>query len=707
MQEERLEKGSSSTFRRIMQALRTNQRMPVALVFIGPAFLVGVGGGLGAIAFRWLITSVTRVSFEWLPRFTQALGSDIHLILAPTLGGLLVGYLVTHYAPEAKGHGVPEVMEAVALRGGRIRPIVALIKSLASAICIGSGGSVGREGPIVQIGSALGSTLGQKLNLSEDRIRNLVACGAAAGISATFNAPIAGLIFAMEVILGDFGVRNFTSVAIAAVTADVIGRIAFGNIPAFQVPEYQLHSLWEYPLYVGLGVLAAGIAVFYVRAVYQTEAIFERSRRIPATLQPALGGLLLGLLAWVYTRLPAFSGDPIPHIYGVGYETISLALLGGLSLGLATILMLLKIAGTSLTLGSGGSGGIFAPSLFIGATLGAGFGRWLEMIIPGVTAPAGAYALVGMGAVFAAAAHAPITAVLILFELTDDYRIILPLILAAGVATVLSHHWLEGESIYTLKLTRRGIRLRFGRDIDIMESVLVEEVMSRDAHPLPPEFPAKALPELFLRYNSHAFPITDAEHHLLGMVSLSDYRRAAQSYPSLDDLRVIDIGTREPSVAYPDENLRSVLRRMAPRDLSRMPVVNRDDARRLVGVIRRNDIIRAYERASAGRAQRTFRGMPKLPGSEVAEFFVLEQSPIHGKRLAEIRLPRECAVVGIVRNGELIVPHGDTDLLAGDQVMILLGKCRQDELQRFFNPSAKDGEAASGAGEGSGGRSQI
>jgi CIC family chloride channel protein len=664
-------------------------QIPEVLSHLGPAFLVGLGGGLGAIVFRWLINLFTRVSFNWLPQVTQGMGM-FFLVLAPTVGGLIVGFLITRFAPEAKGHGVPEVMEAVALEGGRIRPIVAVIKSVASAITIGSGGSVGREGPIVQIGSALGSTLGQKLHFSEERIRNLVACGSAAGISATFNAPIAGFIFAMEVILGDFGVRNFSSVAIAAVTADVIGRIAFGDLPAFAIPTYELVSQWEYLLYAVLGVLAAAVAAFYVRVVYGAEDLFNKHIKLPEMVKPALGGLLLGVFSLFYIRFLGLPDTNIPHVYGVGYDTISTALLGKLTISAAFALMAIKIIATALTIGSGGSGGIFAPSLFIGSTLGAGIGAMLTRFLPGITGPQGAYALVGMGAVFAGAAHAPITAVLILFELTDDYRIILPLIMAAGIATILSHHWLKGESIYTLKLSRRGIRLRSGRDVDIMESVAVSEVMKHEPMSVKPDLPASELAELFLRHNSHSFPVVDGDMTLLGMVSLADYRRAAQGDQPLEDLSVLDIATRRPLVAYPDESLRIVLRRMAPADLSRVPVLDRAHPTRLVGVIRRNDIVRAYERASAMQGEKILQGMPKPPGAEVVEFIVSDTSDSVGKNLAQIGLPRECVVISIVRNGEVIIPHGDTELQPGDQVTILLGGCPITDLHPYFKPSISD-----------------
>ena len=359
------------------------------------AIVVGIGAGLGAIVFRWLIGLVERFSFtllaaafSYLPDSVEWLRRYGHVVLAPALGGLLVGWLVYRYAREAKGHGVPEVMEAVALRGGRIRPIVAIVKSLASALSIGSGGSVGREGPIVQIGSALGSTLGQLLHLSEDRIRNLVACGAAAGIAATFNAPIAGVFFALEVILGEFGVASFGPVVLASVVSSVVGRIAFGDVPAFIVPEYSIQSLWEYGFYALLGVLGALVGVAYTRLIYWSEDRFEAWKGAPEWGKPAIGGALLGLLAILYGQLPGLGFDRIPQVFGVGYATIDAGLMGRLAIGVMAALMVLKLVSTALTLGSGGSGGVFAPSLFIGSMMGGAWGLAVGRLFPQVAAPA-------------------------------------------------------------------------------------------------------------------------------------------------------------------------------------------------------------------------------------------------------------------------------------------------------------------------------
>jgi CIC family chloride channel protein len=265
---------------RSVRALLDHWQPPETVVLVTTALIIGLGGGLGAVVFRWLINGFTYISFERLKGPLSFMGPS-YVLVAPAIGGLLAGPLIYFFAREAKGHGVPEVMEAVALRGGRIRPIVVVIKSLASSLSIGSGGSVGREGPIVQIGSALGSTIGQLLRLSDERIRNLVACGAAAGIAATFNAPIAGVLFALEIILGEFSVGYFSTVVISSVTASVVGRIAFGNTPAFVVPQYSMVSPWELVLYVLLGGLAGLVAVAFGRSNWLVLSSCVR-RRLPS-----------------------------------------------------------------------------------------------------------------------------------------------------------------------------------------------------------------------------------------------------------------------------------------------------------------------------------------------------------------------------------------------------------------------------------------
>ena len=665
---------------------------PSDAIFIGTAVLVGIGTGIGAIIFRYLIQGVEWVGYDWFPRVTQAWGVA-YVVIIPAIGGLIVGPLIYFFAREAKGHGVPEVMEAVALRGGRIRPVVAVVKSLASAISIGSGGSVGREGPIVQIGSALGSTLGQKMGLSDDRIRNLVACGAAGGIAATFNAPIAGVVFALEIILGEFSVKYFSSVVVSAVTASVIGRTVFGDVPAFIIPvEYGINSLWEFAFYPILGVAAAFMGVFFARFLYWAEDIFAKWKAIPEWVQPAVGGVMLGILALVYPRLTGVTWTHIPQVYNVGYDVIEAALANQLTLKIALVLLMLKMLATSLTIGSGGSGGVFAPGLFMGAMFGAAFEMTLKLIFPNLLAPAGAYALVGMGAFFAATAHAPLTAVLILFELTGDYQIMLPLMLTVVIATVVAQKLLKGESIYSLKLTRRGVRLQRGRDVDILQGVLVSEVMSHETSTVSKDIKLKELSTIFNRSRLHGLAVLDDYGKLWGMVTVSDLERAINDGIPLSTSTVEEIATQHTHLltAYPDENIGEALNRMSRRGFGRLPVVSREDNQHLLGLIQRRDIVEAYKLALTKRAeiqQRTQRmQMRNIDGTEFIDLNIKAESNANGKTISELaeKLPHDCILISIRRDGQVLIPHGETKLQADDQLTAFIQSKDVEQLYACF-----------------------
>lgn len=550
------------------------------------AILIGVIGGFGAILFRWLLYGINdlfffqRLSIEFLSPMGHRLGPLV--VLLPAAGGLLVG-LVTHYfAPETRGHGVPEVMEAVATRGGRIRPRVAVAKALASGICIGSGGSSGREGPIVQIGSAAGSTIGQLLRLDSQDLKVLIGCGATAGITATFNTPIAGVLFAIELILLEFKTRSFVPLVISSVFATIVSRAFLGSQPAFPIPAYAFENAAELVFYLILGLLAGLVGILFIEGLYQAEDLFERIKVHPV-FKPALGGLLLGAL-----------GVGFPQVFGVGYETVSGILeqrIGNLGLGLLGFLLLLalvKIAALSITLGSGGSGGVFAPSLFIGATIGGAFGVLVNLAFPQVTAPYPAYALVGMAAVFSAASRATFTSIIMLFEMTRDYNIILPLMFACVVADIVA--WLiYPDTIYTKKLSRRGIRIAQDLEINVLKTRYVGEVMTREVETIPQDLPLRAVRDRILETGHQGFPLVDEEGRLVGIITGRDVMEAIKRDKNLP---AIAVAQRELIVAYPDETLDLVWERMGRHDIGRLPVVAREDPQRLVGFLTKGDLIR-------------------------------------------------------------------------------------------------------------------
>ncbi|HUX22448.1 MAG TPA: chloride channel protein, partial [Spirochaetia bacterium] len=369
------------------------------------------------------------------------------------------------FAREAKGHGVPEVMYAITEKKGVIRPRIVIAKALASALSIGSGGSVGREGPIVQIGSAWGSTFGQFLGVRENQLRTLVACGAAAGIAATFNAPIGGVLFASEIILGSFAMTNLGSIVVASVLAATIGRIYFGNSASFPIPSYRVTGILPLGAFIILGVLGGLFGVFYSRVLYAFEDFWDRLKKIPEWVKPAIGGVIIGAVGFF-----------VPQVFGVGYPTAEQALLNNLGIWTMLMLLVLKLFVTSTTIASGGSGGVFAPGLFMGAMLGGIWGDIANSIFPGITVTNGAFAMVGMATVFAGSARAPITAIVMLFEMTGNYELILPLMLSTVVGTTIASV-IERESIYTMKLKRRGVDIILKRSSDRLSSIFVREAM--------------------------------------------------------------------------------------------------------------------------------------------------------------------------------------------------------------------------------------
>jgi CIC family chloride channel protein len=520
----------------------------------------------------------------------------------------------------------------------------------------------------VQIGSALGSTVGQAFRLSDERVTNLVACGAAGGIAATFNAPIAGAIFAMEVILGRLHTLYFGAVVVSAVVADVIAQSIEGDHTAFIVPSYSLASPVELLLYTLLGVVAAVLSVAFSRGLYAMEDIWD-ALPMPEYVKPAIGGLLLGVLG-----LLTFQDRGFPRIFGVGYETITSAAVGDLALYTVAGLFLLKMLATSLTLGSGGSGGVFAPSLFMGAMLGSTFGQVAARLFPAITGPSGGYALVGMSAFFAGAAHAPVTAILILFEMTRSYSIILPLMLATVVSTLVAR-LISGESIYSLKLTRRGVRLAQGLDSSILDGVRIAEVVNRDGRAASVNLPLSDLNREFTRSRGTTIPVIDAAGMLAGVVSTQDLDRAL-ARGSVEKQTVADIATLGDLLTIqPFESIGEGLRRLEVRGLTMLPVVDPENPRRLLGSVTREELLQAYSRGLSRRARQVQLAAEASieDGTDMNLIYVTVPAGavVHDTSVSDLRLPRDCLIVSIERDGQRSVVRGDTQLVAGDRVAIV------------------------------------
>ncbi len=556
------------------------------------AVLLGVAGGFGAIGFRHAIDYVQGLVWPdpdgggdgTIARVTAA-GPWLR-VLVPTVGGLIVGWLVHAFAREAKGHGVPEVMEAVAVRGGVIRPRVAAAKLTASAVTIGTGGSAGREGPIIQIGSAIGSALGQLLRVSSARLKTFVACGASAGMAATFNAPIAAALFSGEIILGNFGAAQFGPIIISSVVGTAVARSAFGNEQTFQIPiEYHFASPYELLPYALLGVFATLVGLLFVSVLHRCEGEFARLR-VPEWTKPGLGGLVLGLAALVS-----------PKMMGVGYDLMFSALRGEMGGAIMLALLFTKMLATSVTLGSGGSGGVFAPSLLLGALTGGAVGSLAGYVLPdNLVAAPGAYALVGMGAVVAATTHAPITAIVILFEMTGAYEIILPLMIACTIATLLAMR-LRRESIYTIKLSDRGRKIRFGQEVNVLKALDVRGVMKPDQYEVIKEHtPLDELIALMVSSPHAYFYVLDGDERLTGVLSVHDIRKILDVGDVGPLLIAADIAREHVIKVRDTDTLDVVMRHFGRESIDELPVVDAADEWRLMGTVHRRDVMNAYNR---------------------------------------------------------------------------------------------------------------
>jgi CIC family chloride channel protein len=554
-------------------------------IMVVVAVAVGMIGGFGAILFRWLVTFFQGFAIGHGEGTVEllALVPWWKKLLLPVIGGLVVGPLVHFGAREAKGHGVPEVLSAIVFKKGVIRPIVAAVKIIASAITIAFGGSVGREGPIVQIGAAMGSTLGQWLRFSPQRLRTLIGCGAAAGIAATFNAPIAGAFFALEILLRDFAVRTFSPIIVASVVATAVSREFLGDTPAFPVPGFVITGYQELPFFLVLGLLVGLVAVIYVRTLYASEDAFEKLP-VPAWIKPAIGGVFLGALLIKF-----------PQVYGVGYVSMVDVLDGHMVWQLMALLVIVKLVAVNLTLGSGFSGGIFAPALFLGGMLGGAFGAVVHLVIPSSTGAVGAFAMVGMSAMVGAATGGPLTAILILFEMTGEYHVILPLMLAS-IGAALVYRSIMKDSIFTLKFALAGQELEFGRESALLRSFHVEDIMEINPVTIRSADGFDHVLKLFLENPEEHYYVVNENGDLAGKVSIHDVKDVLHDKKLGKLLIAADVMTPVPDTVCRQDHLEDCLVKLGHQDSTDLPVLYNPDKPALVGIITRRAIFEVYNR---------------------------------------------------------------------------------------------------------------
>lgn len=657
------------------------------------AVMVGLMTGVGIWIFRLLIGEfhtffTLTVAENGIGRLLESVGMDTRLSMIPTLAlaGLLVGLIMNRFVGHEKYHGVAGIMESAALTGGRLPYWKMPFKALSSSISLGAGASVGPEDPSVQIGANLGSFLGQRLQLSEERVSLLVSAGAASAIAAAFNAPVAGVFFALEVILGEFTSRSFGIVVLAAVISSAFTQAVRGPNPIFDGLSYTFGSPVELIFYVLLGVLLAGVSSVGIRVFHRLSEQWRDRIRLSPPLRTAFTGMIVAAVGLFF-----------PQIMGPGEEVMHDVLIGHDESGIVLLLALagIKLVMTAISQGGGFVGGVFAPTLFVGIMIGRAYGQILERAVPGLINDSHTFAIAGMAGMLAGIVRSPITAILLVFELTSEYLLILPIMLT----TVICVYFLERKGppgIYALSLINHGVHLQQGRDVDVMQGVTVGEAMMSPAPMIRQDASLIELRNALRQYNSRSLCVVDEEGMLHGIVTLSDLQRSYESalqqneggqQTDLGQLKVWDICTREVITAYESDVLWTAIRNMGARDVGRLPVL-KDGTRVLVGMLRRHDIVDAYNMAIARKLQDQHNAeqirLNNLTGAHVVDYHVRPNAEIAGKHICDIVWPPEAIVASIQRKNKLIVPHGSTEIKVGDVLTIVTDPDSERALERIF-----------------------
>lgn len=547
------------------------------------AVIVGVVVGGGALLYAKMLEFSSDFFWRILPAFVG--DHKLLVVFTPFIGALFLWPLIRLFPKDAVKDGVPATIEAVALNNGLMRWTNSLLCMVMSAITLGSGGSAGSEGPIIQIGSALASGVGQFLRVSGNRLRVIVACGAAAGVASIFNAPIAGVLFALEVVMGEFNVHSFSPIVIASVVATAFSGSFMPHGATLSVFPYKMYSPWEIVFYGLMGAVAGVVSVGFIRTMQTAEHFFHNRVKAPKALKPAIGALFVGILGFSH-----------PQIFGYSYAPLSAAIAGKFVFTTLLALLVLKIVATALTLGSGGSGGILCPSLFLGAVLGTACGIVFQHFFPHIAGDPGAYGVVGMGAVLGAVVQAPMTAIIMIFELTHAYSVILPMMTACIMASLVQKSIISG-SIYTLSLARKGIDINAGREMGILSSLQVKSVMETEFCTIPASASYDAVVRQCLTGDSDYLYVVDERDRVEGVVSFSDLKQ----FVFEEELRglVVARDLSNPDIVYvtPEESLAAALNKFSFIDMDQLPVIQPDNGSLLIkGVITRAHLLNAYRR---------------------------------------------------------------------------------------------------------------
>lgn len=550
------------------------------------ALVVGSLVGAVAIVFREALLFIQKLGFgssdEAVHYFLQNLPAW-HLIVVPTLGGLVIGLFVYRFMPERRVLGVADVIDAAAFHDGRMSVAGGFKAALVNVVSLGCGASLGREGPVVHMGATIGSWLTRVLHLRRSAARTLLGCGVASAVAASFNAPLAGALFAHEVALGHYALTAFAPIVLASVSGTILTRLYFGHDVSFLIPAHEIASFLEFPAFALLGVCAGILSILVVRSVGLTQK-FIGSTKLPLWARPALAGLAVGIMAVGY-----------PQIVGVGYGAINDALYEVYSWSLLSQLLVVKAVLVVLCLGLGFGGGVFSPALFLGAMLGGAFGLTATALLPHLSSGHGAYTLVGMGAVAAAMLGAPISTTLIIFELTGDYELTIAVMVASVIASMIADH-AQGGSFFGWQLRQRGLSHRWGREVNLLRSLKVVDVMSKQFATVLPDEPLSRLREKLINAPYGELFVLDVEGKLVGTITLADLRHAAFDPDIGDDVTAIQLARVEPPVVCREDSIEHAIRLMEQTGDEHLPVVASDDDRLMIGFVHEKDAMMAYNR---------------------------------------------------------------------------------------------------------------
>jgi CIC family chloride channel protein len=662
--------------------------------------LTGAATGFAAVALVRLLAFIQKLFWGNGRHLLEAALAQPwpHRLLAPALGGLIVGLLMLASRKSLGRSGTSTLIEAVARRAGVLRLRDTLLGTVSTLVTVGSGGSLGREAPLVQVGGALGSAIGRKFGVSGQRLKILLACGAASGIAAAYNAPIGGALFALEVILGNFALESFGPIVVASAIATVISRRLISAYPAYlPPPQPSLVSAWELWHYLVMGLLIGLAGLLFLGVLRGAANAFARLP-IPRWTRPILGLSLVGAIGIRY-----------PQVFGNGYDTVDLLLRGSLPLALVLLLPWLKIIATSATAGSGATGGLFTPTLFIGSMLGAGYGTWVHGLSPTTTAGPGAYALVGMGAMLAATTQAPLTAILMIFELTADYQILLPLMFACGVSIVVVR-LLGGRSLYTERLEERGVRLGGRIEELVMDTILVRDVMRRGVPAVDESEPLQTVLQRMMDDGRKEIYVTGKGGVLHGAITLGEMSEILARPEGVGDMKAGEVAYRDLPRLRPDEKLSEAIGRWSQVSRDRLPVV--DEQGRYQGELSAGDIIFLYSQevlhkeARLARFDRTGESRAETTYVELPREYVVAQvvltAPFAGMTLRQLDARRRHGINVLemkrtapgARVERRLLPDPDMPLQVGD-VLIVVG--RPAEIALFQSGAVGQAEAPSGA----------